>query len=81
MIIAGVAADAKQNGLDSNAAPEVYLPFADDGQSNVGIVIRSAADESLMATLIREQVGAVARDLAATDIRPAAELLSGSTKQ
>jgi putative ABC transport system permease protein len=81
VIIAGVVADAKQNGLDSAVAPEVYLPFADDVQNNVGIVVRSAADESLMATLIREQVHALDHDLAATDIRPAAELLSGSTKQ
>jgi predicted permease len=81
VIIAGVVADAKQNGLNATIAPEVYLPFADDVQSNVGIVVRSAADESLIESLIREQVRALDRDLAATDIHPAAELLSGSTKQ
>ena len=76
-----MVADSKQNGLDATVAPEVYLPFADDVQNNVGIVIRSAADESLLAPLIREQVRAVDRDLAATDIRPAVELLAGSMKQ
>jgi putative ABC transport system permease protein len=81
VVIAGVVADSKQGGLDAAVAPEVYLPFADDVQNNVGIVVRSAADETLIATLIREQVHAFDHDLAATDIRPAAELLSGSTKQ
>jgi predicted permease len=81
VVIAGVVADSKQNGLDSTVGPEVYLPFPDDVQNNVGIVIRSAADELLLAPLIREQVRAVDRDLAATDIRPAADLLAGSVKQ
>lgn len=68
VVIAGVVADSKQNGLDATVAPEVYLPFADDVKNNVGIVICSAADESLIATLIREQVRAVDRDLSATEI-------------
>jgi putative ABC transport system permease protein len=81
IVIAGVMADAKQDGLDAKVAPEVYLPFPDDVENSIGIVVRSSADDTAIAPLIREQVRAVDRDLAATDIRPMTELLSGSVKQ
>ena len=83
--IVGVVADAKQNGMDKPAQPEVYLPFTSDVANSVSVVIRSSADQSQttaqIATLARGTVRAIDRDLAPTDITTLRELVSGSVGQ
>jgi predicted permease len=58
MTVVGVARDVKHYGVDRPMIPGVYLPFAQDSQSQMAVVIRSSvAPTSLVSTfraLVRE---------------------------
>jgi putative ABC transport system permease protein len=81
VVIVGVVADAKQDGMDQPVQPEVYVPFADDTASPVSFVLRSSADPAELAALVRREVHAVDKDLVPTDIITMRELVSGSLQQ
>jgi putative ABC transport system permease protein len=81
VVIVGVVADAKQDGMDQPVQPEVYVPFADDTASPVSFVLRSSADPAELAALVRREVHAVDKDLVPTDIITLRELVSGSLQQ
>jgi predicted permease len=81
VVIVGVVADAKQDGMDQPVQPEVYVPFADDTASPVSFVLRSSADPAELAALVRREVRAVDKDLVPTDIVTMRELVSGSLQQ
>jgi putative ABC transport system permease protein len=81
VVIVGVVADAKQDGMDQPVQPEVYVPFADDTASPVSFVLRSSADPAELAALVRREVHAVDKDLVPTDIVTMRELVSGSLQQ
>jgi putative ABC transport system permease protein len=78
VVIVGVAADAKQDGIDQPVQPEVYVPFADDTASPVSFVLSSSAGPADLAALVRREVRAVDKDLVPTDIVTMRELVSGS---
>jgi predicted permease len=79
--IVGVVTDSRQSGLGIAAAPEVYLPFADDVENTLGVVVRGSADPSQSAGLIRAGVHQVDPALVATEIMPVSDLLASSVKQ
>jgi putative ABC transport system permease protein len=81
VVIVGVVADAKQDGMDQPVQPEVYVPFADDTASPVSFVLRSSADPAELAALVRREVHGVDKDLVPTDIVTMRELVSGSLQQ
>jgi putative ABC transport system permease protein len=81
VVIVGVVADAKQDGMDQPVQPEVYVPFADDTASPVSFVLRSSAEPAELAALVRREVRAVDKDLVPTDIVTMRELVSGSLQQ
>jgi putative ABC transport system permease protein len=81
VVIVGVVADAKQDGMDQPVQPEVYVPFADDTASPVSFVLRSSAGPVELAALVRREVHAVDNDLVPTDIVTMRELVSGSLQQ
>jgi putative ABC transport system permease protein len=79
--IVGVVADAKQDGMDKPAQPEVYSPFPADVQNSVTFVIRSSADPDQIARMARDTVRSIDINLAPTDVITMRELLSGSVQQ
>ena len=61
--IVGVAGDAKQMGLDSAPLPEIYQPYAQEGGSNMAIVVRTAGQAEALMPAIRARVLAHDRNL------------------
>ncbi len=54
--IVGVAGDVRQSGLDSKPMPEIYQPFAQQHNSGLTILIRTAGDPTALAPAIRRLV-------------------------
>jgi putative ABC transport system permease protein len=79
--VIGVVGDEKQDGMAVPVQPEVYVPFVQETQNGVAVVIRSAEDPSAVAAFAREQIRAVDKDLALTDVMTLRELVHGSVKE
>jgi putative ABC transport system permease protein len=66
--IVGVVADEKQDGLDKPAQPAAYRAVAQEGQNPLTFVIRTSVEGDAAVAGARQQVGAVDKDLALTDV-------------
>src|SRR5262249_26877439 len=51
--IVGVVGDMHQNGPEAPAAPEIYLPLAQDTFSDLSLVARTAGDPLALASSVR----------------------------
>jgi putative ABC transport system permease protein len=80
--VVGVVADARVNGLDSEAPPIVYVPFA---QARFGlfpdwgmdIVVRADGDATALASAVRGEVAALDRALPVFAVRTLDDVLGG----
>jgi putative ABC transport system permease protein len=79
--IVGVVADQKQDGLDKAVLPEAYAPMAQDTQNPVTFVVRTKGDPRALAAFARDQVHAVDKDLAVTDVVTLQDEVHGSVKE
>jgi predicted permease len=79
--IVGVVADQKQDGLDKPVLPEAYAPEAQDTQNPLTFVIRTKGDAQALAAFAREQVHAIDKDLAVTDVVTLQDEVYGSVKE
>jgi putative ABC transport system permease protein len=61
--IVGVAGDVRQSGLDSEPMPEIYLPSAQNSDSGMAILIRTAEDPLKAMPAVRARVAAVDSNL------------------
>jgi putative ABC transport system permease protein len=59
MEIIGVVGDIKDVDLDRVPTPAFYVPHAQDPQANMGIVLRAAANPTMLAGAVREEVNKV----------------------
>jgi putative ABC transport system permease protein len=66
--IVGVVADEKQDGLDKPAQPAAYASIAQLMQNPLTFVMRTSIQTDAAIALARQQVGAVDKDLALTDV-------------
>jgi predicted permease len=57
--IVGVAADVRQDGLDTKPMPEIYQPYAQRGGERMAIMVRSAGNASALMPAVRAQVRAL----------------------
>jgi putative ABC transport system permease protein len=79
--IVGVVADQKQDGLDHTAQPEVYTPFAQETGNPMTFVIRTRNDPEGLVAFARDQVHAIDKDLALTDVTTLQDEVHGSVKE
>lgn len=86
--VVGVVADVRHQRLDAAPLPEVLLPYPQLEQSFVtnwarglSVVVRSSADLSVVADLVRRQVHVVDPGMPVIDIRPMTQLVAESTAQ
>jgi putative ABC transport system permease protein len=79
--IVGVVADQKQDGLDKAVLPEAYAPLAQDTQDPVTFVMRTKGDPLALAAFARQQVHAIDKDLAVTDVVTLQDEVHGSVKE
>ncbi len=61
--IVGVAADVKQQGLDSRPMPEIYQPFAQRSSAAGAVMIRTTSDPEQVIPQVRRAVAGVDRNL------------------
>lgn len=66
--IVGVIADEKQDGLDKPAQPAAYTSIAQQMSNPLTFVMRASIPTDSAIALARQQVGAVDKDLALTDV-------------
>jgi putative ABC transport system permease protein len=76
--IVGVTGDVKRFGLDSNAKPEVFLPYLQSPSSSMSFVIRSSADPSALTAAVKAQIQMIDRDLPLDEATTMKQLLSES---
>jgi putative ABC transport system permease protein len=79
--IVGVVADQKQDGLDAAVLPEAYAPLAQETQNPLTFVMRTKGDPQALVAFAREQVHAIDKDLAVTDVTTLQEEVHGSVKE
>jgi len=61
--IVGVAADVKQQGLDSRPMPEIYQPFAQRSSAACAVMIRTTSDPEQVIPQVRRAVAGVDSNL------------------
>jgi putative ABC transport system permease protein len=83
--IVGVVGDVKHDGLDTEATPEVYMSFQQEFAAlgtglarSLSVVVRSNADESSMAPLMRSAVAGVDDQQPVGQIRTMDDLIAQS---
>jgi putative ABC transport system permease protein len=64
--VVGVAADAKNSGIENAAQPEVWLPYTITGSGRRGVMIRTKGDPLAMMNAARTEIWATDRSVALT---------------
>lgn len=65
--IIGEIADARNSGLQDAPRPEVYFPYTLTGNGPRGIMVRSSQDSNSILASVRQEIAAVASDVAVSD--------------
>jgi putative ABC transport system permease protein len=77
--IVGVVRDIKHFGLDSEARPELYVPYTQDPWPRaMTIVLRTGADPSSLMAGVRAEVSALDKDLPVLNVRTMEQLVERS---
>jgi len=83
--IVGVVGDVKFGGLDSQADPEMYIPYTklpDSFQQaaigSMAVVTRASGDPSSLASAVRQQASAIDKDVPVSSLLSMEDVLSGS---
>ncbi|HYM25334.1 MAG TPA: ABC transporter permease, partial [Vicinamibacterales bacterium] len=76
--IVGVVGDVKYNSLDADAAPEVYLPFAQHQVDSFTIAVRTTGDPMAFAPTLRRDVAAIDREMPVASVEPMTDVVGAS---
>jgi putative ABC transport system permease protein len=79
--IVGVAADARNNGLATEAQPQIYFPFPQIPWGNMNLLVRTATDPHALISAVRGQVADIDPDQPVTAVLTVDELMDGSRAQ
>jgi putative ABC transport system permease protein len=79
--IVGVVGDVRHAGLDSVAAPTMYVPYEKDVFSTMWILARAEGDVTRLAGPVRDAVRALDRSLPAYSILPFTTVMGESVAQ
>ena len=77
--IVGIVGDVKQQGLDSNAKPEVYFPYLQAAAPSMSIVVRTASNPLGAVASVKSQIQTIDKNLPMDDAETMQQLLSMST--
>jgi putative ABC transport system permease protein len=77
--IVGIVGDVKQQGLDSNAKPEVYFPYLQVPAPSMSIVVRTVSNPLSAVTAVKSQIQTIDKDLPIDDAETMQQLLAEST--
>jgi putative ABC transport system permease protein len=76
--VVGVVKDVKQNGLDAPRTTQVYVPHGQYMNGSMVLVVRTGSDPLSHAMEVRQQISALDKELAVSDIASMEQVLSGS---
>jgi putative ABC transport system permease protein len=79
--VIGIAADVKNNGLEQDTQPQLYLPFAQLPWGEMNLIVRSMVVPESLIPAVRGQIGAVDPNQPVTSIQTADELMDGARAQ
>jgi len=79
--IVGVVADFKQDALEAEIEPELFLPYDQAPLESLSVVLRTRPGTRSLDSTIRAQVRALDPDLPVYGLQPLGELVAGSTSQ
>jgi putative ABC transport system permease protein len=77
--IVGIVGDVKQQGLDSNAKPEVYFPYFQAVAPSMSIVVRTTSNPLGALSSVKSQIQTIDKNLPMDDAETMQQLLSMST--
>ena len=64
--IIGVIADAKNQGIQEPAKPEMFIPYTITGEFSRGILVRTAGEPTAMLNSVRREIWSLDRGVALT---------------
>jgi putative ABC transport system permease protein len=76
--IVGVVGDTKPKSLDGDPAAELYMPFAQQPEPSLSLLVRSTVDPTGISAAIRNEVLALDKDQPVYNIKTLGGLLSDS---
>jgi putative ABC transport system permease protein len=76
--IVGIVGDTKPKSLDGDPAAEMYMPFAQQPEPSMSLMVRCANDPASVAAAIRAEVLALDKDQPVYSIKTLDSLLSAS---
>jgi putative ABC transport system permease protein len=79
--VVGVAADIKNNGLEQDPRPQLYLSFPQIPWTNMNLLVRSAVPPNGLTSAVRAQIAAVDSDQPVTHVQTVDELMDNSRSQ
>lgn len=79
--IVGVVGNLKYDGLNSEAGPELYVPFAQSPFPGMRLVVRTSSDPLSLAGAVRSAILAVDQDQGPTNVKTMAQVLSESVTE
>src|SRR5262245_9387118 len=81
--IIGVVGDVRHEGLDDDAKPEMYVPFAQTPQAETisTVLVRTTIDAALMTKTLRDTVSAVDGSVPLDQVRTMEQIVSLSVSQ
>ena len=79
--VVGVVGDVRNDGLDDEPKPELYFPYAQNPQTHMFIVVRTANDPAGLMAAVRREVWAVDKNLPLSDLSTLEQLLDKTIAQ
>ncbi len=76
--IVGVAGNARDLALDSEARPEVYAPFLQEPVSYMALMVKTESDPAALARQVREQARAIDKDQPVSSIQTMEQVFANS---
>jgi len=76
--VVGIVGDVLHDGLDAEAQPTLYYPFAQEPQGFAYLALRSAVDPAALTTMLRSAVSDIDREVPVRGLTPMTERISGT---
>ncbi|HTG36888.1 MAG TPA: ABC transporter permease [Thermoanaerobaculia bacterium] len=79
--IVGIVADFKQDAMEQQIDPELFMPFDQFPGRSLSVVLRSTADPQTVVSAVQARVRELDPDLPVYDLQPMTEVVATATSQ
>ena len=74
-VVVGVVGNELDDGFDTEPEPRLYLSLSAHPDRSLGLLVRTTGDAASLAPAVRQEIGAVDRDIALGDVQPLAAIM------